>query len=304
MEQRIVTLIASATEIVAALGYVKSLVGRSHECDFPTEVTLLPACSEARIDVQASSFEIDSAVKAVLRDALSVYNVFRDELERLQPTLIVTQTQCEVCAVSLRDVEAALCVSLISQPKIVSLQPMCLADIWDDIQRVADALGDAASGSQLVQTLKSRLAKISPVPKRGRPSVFCMEWLEPIMSAGNWVPELVDIAGGCPVLCQAGKHSPYLTWEQLAKADPEIVVLMPCGFDISRTVKEIKVLEKQPNWLGLRAVRDGRVYVTDGNQFFNRPGPRVVESAEILFEIIHEGLVKRQHSEDSWIRLA
>ena len=294
MEHRIVSLIASATEIVAALGYGECLVGRSHECDYPPDVIELPVCSEPRIDVSGTSLEIDRAVKSVVRDALSVYSVFHHELERLQPTHIITQTQCDVCAVNLRDVEAVVGKMLSKKPEIVSLESMCLEDIWEDIEKVAVSLGDRAAGDQLVSSLKARLSDVTQnVPSSIKPpTVFCMEWLEPMMSAGNWVPELVELAGGRPILCEAGKHSPYLRWNDLLSADPDAIVIMPCGFDIDRTLVEIHLLTGDSRWQELSAVQRGRVYVTDGNHFFNRPGPRVVESAEILLQCLHS--VSRQ----------
>lgn len=304
MEHRIVSLIASATEIVSSLGFQDSLVGRSHECDFPPVVESLTVCSEPRIDVTGTSLEIDQAVRRTVREALSVYSVFRHELERLQPTHIITQTQCDVCAVNLRDVEAAVCDMVGSRPTIVSLEPMCLADIWTDIARVAESLDATESGESLIESLQSRLDEVkSHVPEATqRPRVFCLEWLEPIMSAGNWVPELVEIAGGEPVLCEAGKHSPYITWDVLLEADPDVIAIMPCGFDIERTKQELHLLTDDPHWQQLRAVQNQRVYLTDGNQFFNRPGPRVVESAEILFELLHKELTWG-HCGSSWDEL-
>lgn len=304
MEHRIVSLIASATEIVSSLGFQDSLVGRSHECDFPPDVESLTVCSEPRIDVTGTSLEIDQAVRRTVREALSVYSVFRHELERLQPTHIITQTQCDVCAVNLRDVEAAVCDMVGSRPTIVSLEPMRLADIWTDIARVAESLDATESGESLIESLQSRLDEVkSHVPEATqRPRVFCLEWLEPIMSAGNWVPELVEIAGGEPVLCEAGKHSPYITWDVLLEADPDVIAIMPCGFDIERTKQELHLLTDDPHWQQLRAVQNQRVYLTDGNQFFNRPGPRVVESAEILFELLHKELTWG-HCGSSWDEL-
>lgn len=306
---RIVSLIASATEIVCALGYQANLVGRSHECDFPAGIRDLPVCSEPRIDVHAGSREIDEQVKQSLRDALSIYHVFAEELNRLQPTHILTQTQCEVCAVSLKDVEQAVCRMIGSQPEIVSHQPMCLADLWRDIEQTAVALGDFRRGTQLVSLLKSRLEDIrTRRTGQPKPRVVCLEWLEPVMSAGNWVPELAEIAGGIPLLCRAGKHSPYFTWEELRAADPDVLVMMPCGFDIARTASELHVLQQQPVWAQLRAVRSGTVYVTDGSQYFNRPGPRLVDSAQILAEIFEdcqqaEPVASRKARSPGWLRL-
>ena len=300
---RIVSLIASATEIVAALGYEDFLVGRSHECDFPPSVERLPVCSEPKIDVAGSSREIDDRVKAVLRDATSVYRVLIDVLERLQPTHIITQSQCEVCAVSLKDVEAAVCELVSSQPKLVSLEPMCLADVWRDIVAVGEALGcETANG--LVGQLKGRLDAISQRARTTglQPDVACIEWIDPLMSAGNWVPELVEFAGGRDLLGVAGEHSPWMTWEQLLAADPDVIVIMPCGFDIRRTHAELPVLTKPPEWTQLSAVKSGRVFLTDGNQYFNRPGPRIVESAEILAELFHPAEFRFGHEGTGWVR--
>ena len=301
---RIVTLIASATEIVAALGFEDQLVGRSHECDYPRSVERLPVCSEAKIDVDGSSRQIDDRVKTLLRDALSVYRVFPELLQRLEPTLIVTQTQCEVCAVSLRDVEAAVCRLVGAQPRIVSLEPMKLADVWGDIRRVADALGASRRAERLIEQLQARLDAIAvrAAKQNCRPRVASIEWIDPLMSAGNWVPELIDLAGGDELFGRAGKHSPYMTWDQLREADPDAIVLMPCGFDIQRTRREMPALINQPGWADLRAVKESQVFLTDGNAYFNRPGPRLVESAEILAEILHPSVFRFGHEGRGWSR--
>lgn len=305
-EHRIVSLIASATEIVAALGMEESLVGVSHECDFPPSVKRLPACSEPKIDVHGSSREIDDRVKAVFQDSLSVYRVHADVLERLKPTVIVTQTQCEVCAVSLKDVEAAVCRLVGSNPTVVPLEPNELTDLWGDIQRVGTALGIPERAETLVAELQSRLEELSRATAvlPTRPSVACIEWIDPLMAAGNWVPELVEIAGGRNLFGEAGKHSPWMTWEELLARNPEIIAIMPCGFDIERSLAEMHLLSERPEWRRLSAVRNGRVYVTDGNQYFNRPGPRVVESAEILAELLHPERFRFGHEGTGWVRFA
>lgn len=299
---RIVSLIASATEIVAALGFEDCLVGRSHECDYPPGIERLRACSEPKIDVHGTSRQIDDRVKAVLKEALSVYRVFGDALEELQPSLIITQTQCEVCAVSLKDVEAAVCDLVGSKPKIVSLEPMCLADVWLDIRRVAEALDEPGRADRLNVSLQNRLAAIREQAAKlsHKPTIACIEWIDPLMSAGNWVPELVELAAGMNLFGEAGKHSPWMTWEQLVVADPEVIVIMPCGFDIQRTLVELPILLEHPEWDHLQAVRENRVFVADGNQFFNRPGPRLVESAEILAEILHPDEFDFGHAGTGW----
>jgi iron complex transport system substrate-binding protein len=285
---RIVSLIASATEIVAAIVCQRFLVGRSHECDYPPAVLALPACSEPKIDVHGTSRDIDERVKSLAAEAISVYRVFPDVLRQLEPTHIITQTQCEVCAVSLKDVEAAMAQLIGRHPQIVSLAPMCLDDVWKDIRIVGHSLGLADSADEVILRLRGELGALSAeLTADTRPSVACLEWIEPLMSAGNWVPELVEIAGGTNLLGTAGRHSPWLTWDELAACDADAIAVMPCGFDIARTRHEMKTLTGDPRWSTLRAVRENRVFLTDGNQFFNRPGPRLVDSARILAEILH-----------------
>jgi iron complex transport system substrate-binding protein len=322
IEPRIVSLIASATEIVAALGFGRNLVGRSHECDFPAEVLALPACSEPKIDIHGTSREIDERVKSLAGDAISVYRVFPDLLRELRPTHIVTQTQCEVCAVSLKDVEAAMAqmIGVEHPPQIVALNPMALADVWTDIRAVARSLGASDRAEKLIASLQRKLDAISTQASGGcqpagsslfergatqpsRPSIACLEWIDPLMSCGNWVPELVEIAGGRNLLGEAGKHSPWLHWETLLACDADVIAIMPCGFDIPRTRVELPALVDDPRWQQLRAVRNGRVYLTDGNQFFNRPGPRLVESARILAEILHPDLFSNSLQGIGWVHL-
>jgi iron complex transport system substrate-binding protein len=285
---RVVSLIASATEIVTALGYGEHLVGRSHECDYPPSVESLPVCSSSKVDVAASSRAIDERVRRIAADGLSVYRVDPVLLDRLAPTVIVTQTQCEVCAVSLRDVKQAVGELVSSRPRIVSLEPMSLTDVWTDIRSVAEALGDVEGGERLVASLRARLDRVRQrVSGRPAPSIACIEWIDPLMAAANWVPELVEAAGGVNAVGEAGRHSTYMGLDELATADPDVIAFMPCGFDIERCLVELPALTARPGWRTLRAVQDGHVFVTDGNQFFNRPGPRIVESAEILAELLY-----------------
>lgn len=298
---RIVSLLSSSTEIVAALECTDWIVGRSHECDYPHEVQTLPVCSRPRLDPSASSREIDAQVKTLLADQLSIYEVDGPLLASLKPDVILTQTLCEVCAVSDKDVLVALGEEALAGTRLVSLKPGCLAETWDDIQTVANAVGVPARGAELVQQLRTRLTALQQrVAGLTRPRVACIEWLSPLMSAGNWVPELVDAAGGLSVVGEAGKHSPWLTWEALAEADPDLLVLMPCGFDLNRTCDEATILLEEPRWTELRAVQAGRVYAVDGNQYFNRPGPRLVDSAEMLAEIFHQPELR---SGEGWRKL-
>lgn len=307
MPHRIISLIASATEIVCALGCEDLLVGRSHECDYPPGIESLRACSSAKFDVHGTSRQIDDRVKHVLQQATSVYAVDADLLDRLEPTVIITQTQCEVCAVSLKDVEAAICDAVRSQPKVVALEPNSLQDVWQDIRRVAAALGVVERGEALIDRCHARLVDVARQTlgmSRLRPTIACIEWIDPLMAAGNWVPELVEFAGGRNLFGEAGKHSPWMTWDDLVDADPDVIAVMPCGFDIERTRQEMPILTDRPDWSRLAAVQTGRVFLTDGNQYFNRPGPRVVESAEILAELLHPDHVRFGHEGTGWIRWA
>jgi iron complex transport system substrate-binding protein len=299
---RIVSLIASATEIVCALGLQDSLVGRSHECDYPEAVKDLPVCTEPKFHTDGASYAIDQRVKAVLQEGLSVYRVHADRLRLLRPDVIITQSHCEVCAVSLRDVEEAVYQTLAARPQIVSLQPNALADVWADMGRVAEALGVPERGTGLVRQMKERMTAISNRARRlpGRPTVACIEWIEPLMAAGNWMPELVEMAGGVNLFGRAGQHAPSMTWPQLREKDPDILVILPCGFDIARSREDLPRLTCQPGWAELRAIRNGRVYLVDGNQFFNRPGPRLVESLEILAEVVHPEAFDFGHEGSGW----
>jgi iron complex transport system substrate-binding protein len=302
---RIVSLIASATEIVAALGFEDQLVGRSHECDYPESVKRLPVCTEPKFDVHGSSAEIDQRVKSLLQEATSVYRVDADLLKELRPDVIVTQSHCEVCAVSERDVEEAICSWLGSRPKVVSLSPNSLADVWAGMHQVAEALDVPQRGQELVERLQGRMAAIADKarPLEPKPTVVCLEWLDPLMAAGNWMPELVEMAGGVDLLGNPGKHSPWMDWEQLRNRDPEIIVALPCGYDLAKTRQEMAALTRHPEWPDLWAVKSGGVYLTDGNQFFNRPGPRLVESLEILAEVFHPDVFRFGHAGHGWQRV-
>ena len=302
---RIVSMIASATEIICALGFEGSLVGRSHACDYPPTIEALPATTAARLRIDVPSREIDRQVREILTQGLSVYDVDAEALKRLQPDIIITQTQCEVCAVSLRDVENALWDWLESRPRIVSLEPNALSDVWADIERVAAALGATEQGKSLVEELQSRMRRVALQTQsiESRPTVACIEWIDPLMAAGNWMPELVEMARGVNLFGEAGKHSPYMTWEDLRARDPEVIVVCPCGFDLKRTREEMPALTRRPDWTHLRAVRDGRVCLTDGNQYFNRPGPRLAESLEILAEIICPTVFDFGHNPAGWEKL-
>jgi iron complex transport system substrate-binding protein len=251
--------------------------------------------------VEGRSVDIDRGVKALLERALSVYSVDAEMLRALRPDVIVTQSQCEVCAVSTKDVEEAVCGWVESRPRIVSLAPDGLDDVWSDVRRVAEALGEPTRGAALVEGLRGRMAALGErAGGLSKPTVACIEWIDPLMASGNWMPELVGMAGGVNLFGEAGRHAPWMSWEELVERDPEVIVALPCGFDIPRTREEMPTLSGREGWRSLRAVRAGRVAVTDGNQYFNRPGPRLAESLEILAEILHPDAFSFGHQGRGW----
>ena len=291
---RLVSLLASATEMIAELGALEQLVGRSHECDYPPAVHSLPVVSTVEIDTTASSAQIDAQIKGLgarpqpedmaLR-ALSIYAIDAALLQRLHPDVIFTQTQCEVCAVSERDVVQAVAQLTGLQARIVALSPYRLSDVWEDVLRVGEALERRERARQLVQGYQRRLENLSERVRgygEQHPRVAVLEWLDPLMGAGNWTPELVVYAGGEALFGEIGQHTPWLSWEELRAADPDVLILAPCGFPLARTMQELPILQKHPFWSGLHAVKAGRVYAIDGNAYLNRSGPRLVESAYLL----------------------
>lgn len=285
---RVVSLIASSTETLHALGAGDLQVARSHECDYPPSVLELPAITRPKFKVEGSSAEVDKAVRSLVERGLAVYEVDADALEALKPDVILTQDQCEVCAVSLADVERAVCTFVGSQPSIVSMRPHTMADIYSDIGRVAEAIGRPKAGEKLVAAMQERIAaisaKVAGLPKK---RLAFIEWVDPPMSGGHWMPELIEAAGGTSVFGVTGQTSPWITWKEVAAADPDVILVAPCGYDIAVTSREVKPLARYGIWQELRAVRAGNVFLADGNAFFNRPGPRLVESTEILAEILH-----------------
>ncbi|MFD0985914.1 cobalamin-binding protein [Methyloligella solikamskensis] len=300
---RIVSLIASATEIICALGARDRLVGRSHECDYPEDVLQLPQLTEAKFPIDGTSYDIDQRVKAIVQEGLSVYRVDADALEKLDPDVIVTQDHCEVCAVSLSDVEDAVCQFAKQGAEVVSLHPDSLDDIWSDIRKVAKAIGDVDAGERLIENARDRMTWLSGLTAKAEatPHVAMIEWVDPLMGGGNWMPELVEMANGIDFLAKPGEPSPWVEWDDIVKQDPDVIFVHPCGFDIERTLEEMPSLEQRPGWHDLKAVRENKVFVADGNQYFNRPGPRVVESLQILAEILHPDLFPPSFEGKGWV---
>jgi iron complex transport system substrate-binding protein len=294
---RVVSLIASATEIVHALGAGNLQVARSHECDWPQRVLDLPALTRTKFKVAgASSREIDASVKSLVENGLAVYEVDAGRMKAIAPDVILTQDQCEVCAVSLADVERAVQGWTECRVNVVSLRPHTLADIYADNLRIAEALGLPQAGHELNARMSLRLAEITArVAGMKAPRIAFVEWIDPPMSGGHWMPELVEIAGGSNLFGEHGAQSPWITIDDVVAADPDVILVAPCGYDLETTAREMAVLDANPKWQSLRAVREGRQFVADGNAYFNRPGPRLVESAEILAEILHPGVADYGH---------
>ena len=302
--RRIVTLIPSATEIVDLLGLTDRIVGRSHECDYPLEIESRPVLTRPRLDPQASGGEIHRSVEELLRDALAIYDLDATLLAELQPTHIVIQTQCDVCAVALSDVEAAAAACLRQPAEIIALAPMQLGDVIEDVRRLARVFDvDTAPADALANRLDAIRALSEQTPDAERPRVACIEWCDPLMAAGNWVPEIVDLAGGIDLFGTAGTHAPWISATDLFAAEPDVIVFMPCGFGLERTAADAKRLLATPGWSETKAVRTGALYATDGNHFFNRPGPRLVESVEILTELLHPNRFHFAHEGTGWRRL-
>jgi iron complex transport system substrate-binding protein len=303
---RVVSLIASSTEIVCALGCGEWLVGRSHECDHPAWVRGLPQLTKPRFPTSGDSRAIDTEVRALVSQGLSPYEVDTPGLEALSPDVILTQVQCEVCAPSLRDVEEALRHSIRSRPQIVSLHSERLADVWRDIRRVSDALGVPERGVQLITRLQRRMAAVAERASQmgTRPRVAFLEWLDPLMAGGHWMPELIAMAGGVDCFGTAGGATTTIDWETLRAADPDALWVAPCGFDLARTARECGMLTSRPGFSELAAARGERVHLGDGNALFNRPGPRLAETLEAMAEALHPAAFRFGHRGTSWERLA
>ncbi|BAY17479.1 ABC transporter substrate-binding protein [Anabaenopsis circularis NIES-21] len=299
---RIVSLIPSATEILATLGLTDAIVGRSHECDYPPEIKNLPVCTQARLSTDEPSGNIHAKVNDLLQSALSIYQIKTEVLEQLQPTHILTQDQCDVCAVSLPEVEKAVANFVSTSPKIISLQPNLIEDVWADIEQVAHVFN--VDSVKILENLEARVKitqqKIQGLSLNELPKVACIEWTDPLMTAANWIPELVNLAGGQSLFSVPGKPSVLLEWDTLIATNPDVIIFMPCGFDLIRTRKEAELLTQRSEWQQLHANQTGRVYITDGNAYFNRPGPRLVDSLEILAEMLHPEIFDYGYKGTAW----
>ncbi len=303
-EGKIVSLIASTTEIVCALGCKEFLVGISHECDFPESILDLPRCSAPRIDVDISSIEIENTITGLIKNALSIYSVDQEKLIELSPDIILTQDMCRVCAVSEDDVKMALRKSFTKSVQMYSFSPMTLHGIFDGILEIGNLLNKSETARNLVVDMKIRIKAIKEESKRIKriPKVCAIEWIDPIYTGGNWMPELIEIAGGQSVFGKTGEHSKIIQFSEIVDQDPDILLILPCGWDISRSESELHPLLHQPEWSYLKAVRNGKVFILDGNQYFNRPGPRIIDSIEILTEIFHPWKFIHEFEGSGWVK--
>ncbi|MCP9455378.1 MAG: cobalamin-binding protein [Nitrospira sp.] len=285
---RIVSLLPSATEMICALGLEECLVGVTHECDFPPFVNALPKVTHTVIPTDSSSADIDRLVREQLRTTQALYRLDFPILAQLRPDLIVTQALCDVCAVAEDEVRSAVC-ALPGTPRVVSLEPHTLAEVFDAIRHLAELTGVRQRGEEVVHALKARVeaVAIKSTGLRDRPRVALLEWLDPPFSSGHWGPELVQLAGGVEGIGRAGQRSRTVCWDEVITWEPEAIVIACCGFSVERTLADLPHLWAVPGWQTLPAVRDGRVYVVDGSQYFSRPGPRLVDSLEILAHALH-----------------
>src|SRR5919202_577166 len=278
---RIVSLLPSATEIVCALGLADELVAVTHECDYPPEVRGKPVVTASAIDQVAGS----------IHEHRGIYTLDERLLSEVRPDLILTQELCDVCAVSYSEVQRAARI-LPDETPVVSLEPRTLGDILDTIMLVGRLTGHEETAADVVARLRARIDAVAARARaaRARPRVYCMEWIDPPFGAGHWIPEMVRLAGGEEVLGREGEPSARLTWQEVATAAPDVVVVMPCGFDTERAARELAAVQDRPAWRGLPAVARGAVWVTNGSAYFSRPGPRMVDGLEILAHSLHPDL--------------
>ena len=301
---RIASLTPNATEITAALGALSQLVVRSHACDYPPSICSLPVCTKVSIDTTVPSSDIDQSIKDLLSSAFSIYEIDVPLLKTAAPDVILTQSQCDVCAVSEAELSGVLGDWFHHGVDIVSLKSNQLTDIWQDITNIAEVVDANDRGRELISKIRVNMTTIDKkcAALRSRPRVACIEWIAPLMAAGNWVPELVSMAGGINLFGEIGIHSPWMDWEELKNADPDVILVMPCGFDLKRCRAELFTLANSPGWEELSCVKTGDVYLVDGNQYFNRSGPRISQSLEIIAEILHPHEFETKYKGSGWER--
>jgi iron complex transport system substrate-binding protein len=303
--QQIVSFLPSATEMACALGLSDQLVGITHECDYPPEITGKPVVVRNALPIETMSQpQVDAAVAQRMRDGLSLYEVDEKLLQELAPDLILTQNLCQVCAPSGNEVSQAVNL-LPKKPQILWLTPTSLAGIFANVRELGEATGRAREAEELIAAGRVRLEKTTAVTRNlsYRPRVFCMEWLDPVYCSGHWVPEMVKLAGGVDALARAGEDSVRIPWDEVVAWAPEVLIITPCGFNLEKVIEQAQPLPSYPGWSDLPAVREGRVFAVDANSYFARPGPRVVDGTELLAHLIHPGLFPWKGSASAYRRL-
>jgi iron complex transport system substrate-binding protein len=300
---RVVSLLASGTEIVCGLGASDALVGRSHECDNPEWVRRLPACTRPTFDIEMSSKDIDAEVRRRLKQGEPLYYIDAKLIARLDPDLLITQEHCDVCAVTPRDVAKVGCQDLARQ--VLALSAGTVHGIYDGIFAVGKAIDRVAAARGLVANIQQKIDNVHrAVRPKPAPSVVMLEWTDPIFPMGNWGPELVEEANGNLLLCEKGAHSHATSWARVQEADPDYLIVAPCGYNLGRSMREIPILEALPGWFELSAVKNGRVAFADGNKFFNRSGTTIADTVEIIAEIVHGCRFQRRWDGSAWQRYA
>lgn len=301
---RIVSLLPSATEIVDALGLSANLVARSHECDYPKSILRLPACTASEIELNESTPGIQHRATAPDYRALSVFSVDWDLLRGLRPTHILTQTLCAECRVTREDILRVLEKELFDLPELVSLHASTLREVLENFRNIGEALGQPDKAASLVRKTSQRIDAISTRAKEAiqrPPRVACLDWIQPPMLGGNWLPELVRMAGAVPAGETDPEHPNWIGWDDLNAADADVIIAMPCGYRLPRVREELRYIARRPEWQTLKAVREGQVYMANGSDYFNRPGPRLLDSLEIIAEILVPLEFPGQHKGTGWL---
>jgi iron complex transport system substrate-binding protein len=298
---QICSFLPSATEILYALGLGDSVAGVTFECDFPPEAAGKSIVVNTNLAHDLTSAEIDNTVSDYSSHGEGLYRIDMGKLEAIKPDLVVTQELCDVCAISTSSVAKAV-HQLSSKPQVLSLTPHTLGDVLEDVLRVGQATGRDAEAGELVSSLRQRIAKVRQMPKRQKPTVVCMEWLSPPFNGGHWIPEMIDLAGGIDPLGRLGKDSYRMEWDQVFNVNPDVVLVMPCGHNLERSVQEYHATQFPERWKQVKAVGNGRVYAVNASAYFSRPGPRLVTGLEIMHALLQEDQPQQLLS-NSWIRL-
>lgn len=303
---RICSLLPSATEIAFALGLGDAVVGVTHECDYPPEAKKKPVVVSSAFDASAmASGEIDRTVDKHLKEKRSLYLIDIPRLKEAKPDLILTQDLCDVCAIEPDEVLEAV-ASLPQKPQLITLAPHLLGDMLRDIERVGEATGRRGAATFLMESLRERIHFVTERAKKSayRPRVACLEWLDPLYNAGHWIPEMAELAGGTAGLAEKGKPSTKIEWKSVIEFSPEVIVVMPCGFDVERALEEARLIQRLPGWKDLPAAKQRKVFAVNGHAYFSRSGPRLVDGLEILARILHPELFPRDFPPDAARRLA